>query len=402
MQRVFSRSLFLGTVILMDALVGAEFDLFIPSFPELQEHFQISPFWVEALLSVNFIGYCLSLFVVGSLADRYGRKPIIIAGLLIFMGGSLLCLGGIWYPLLLVGRFFQGIGIASPAILSFLLVADAYSLKEQRFLLALLNGFMHFAIGAAPVAGSYITLAFHWQGNFMALLLLAGFTLGMTLLFVPEEKVVRPKERISLEEYSSLMRSRPLRLVILHFVVQFVPYWIFVGMTSLLYMTDLGVPLVQFGYYQGAIALVFGLGSLLSGFIVRDENQRTFLIVSLQIFTLSLLSIGCASFIGDASPLFITLAFLPFVVAQITPSVILYPLVLSLNPEAKGRISSLMQGGRLILSALCLEIAGYFYEGSFLNIGLLILIFVILSIYTLYLILQNDVLSEALGRRDKA
>lgn len=77
MKQAFAKSMVIVTVILMDLLAGAEFDLFVSSFPELQSQFSLSPFWVEALLSVNFSGYCLSLFFVGGLADRYGRKPII-------------------------------------------------------------------------------------------------------------------------------------------------------------------------------------------------------------------------------------------------------------------------------------------------------------------------------------
>lgn len=69
MKRPFSNSMVLATIILMDLLVGMEFDLFVPSFPELQKHFTLTPFWVEALLSVNFLGYCISLFFVGALAD---------------------------------------------------------------------------------------------------------------------------------------------------------------------------------------------------------------------------------------------------------------------------------------------------------------------------------------------
>jgi len=97
MKKVLASGFVLGTVILMDVLVGVEFDLFVPSFPEIQRFFDISPVWTEALLSVNFIGYCGSVFVVGSLADRYGRKPVILAGLAIFIAGSLLCLGGTVY-----------------------------------------------------------------------------------------------------------------------------------------------------------------------------------------------------------------------------------------------------------------------------------------------------------------
>lgn len=106
MKQTISKSMVLATVIFMDLLAGMEFDLFVPSFPELQNQFSLSPFWVEALLSVNFVGYCLSLFLVGGLADRYGRKPIILLGLLTFIIGSILCLWAPSYAFLLAGRFF--------------------------------------------------------------------------------------------------------------------------------------------------------------------------------------------------------------------------------------------------------------------------------------------------------
>jgi len=65
MKQTVAKSMVLMTIIFMDLLTGMEFDLFVPSFPELQTQFNLSPSWVEALLSVNFAGYCLSLFFVG-------------------------------------------------------------------------------------------------------------------------------------------------------------------------------------------------------------------------------------------------------------------------------------------------------------------------------------------------
>src|ERR1700722_2293898 len=143
MKQAFAKGMIIATIILMDLLSGMEFDLFVPSFPELQSQFSLSPFWVEALLSVNFAGYCLSLFFVGSLADHYGRKPIILLGLMTFIIGSILCLWAPSYQFLLVGRFLQGVGIAAPAILSFLIIADAYPLKKQQSLMGILNGLMN-------------------------------------------------------------------------------------------------------------------------------------------------------------------------------------------------------------------------------------------------------------------
>ncbi len=383
----------------MDILTGMEFDLFVPSFPQLQSHFNLSPFWVEALLSVNFIGYCLSLFFVGGLADRYGRKPIILLGLMIFILGSALGLYPSSYYFLILGRFLQGVGIAAPAILSFLIIADSYPLKEQQFLMAILNGSINIAVAISPVIGSYLTLFFHWQGNFVALLLLGLITLFMTILFIPFLKTSITDPALSLSGYGSIVKSKPLILLITNILFIFVPYWIFVGMSPLLYIKDLNVSLAHFGYYQGVLAFVFAIGSISYGLIIRATNfeQKKMLNVSMQILMISFAIITILTFVDSKNPLIITLAFLPFIISQIIPSAILYPLSLNFLPHAKARVSAIIQGARLILTAFGLQIAGYFYQKSFQSIGIVLICFIIVAVITLFFVINNN---ELMGRKE--
>jgi DHA1 family bicyclomycin/chloramphenicol resistance-like MFS transporter len=165
-----------------------------------------------------------------------------------FILGSVLCLWAPSYSFLLVGRFLQGLGIAAPAILSFLIIADAYSLKKQQTLFAILNGLLNFSAGAAPVLGSYITLYFHWQGNFMALLFLGLTAFVMSILFIPAHKLPEHKATLSLSGYLPIFQSKPLMLLILHIVFNFVPYWVFVGILAQ-HGRFRSEPF-SFGYYQ--------------------------------------------------------------------------------------------------------------------------------------------------------
>ncbi len=382
------------TIILMDLLTGMEFDLFVPSFPELQDYFNLSPSWVELSLSVNFIGYCISLFVVGELADRFGRKPIILVGLLFFIFGSLLCLSTTSYYFILGGRFLQGLGIAAPSILSFLIIADAYPVKKQQSLLAILNGSMNMAVAFSPVIGSYITKLFHWKGNFITLLSLGLITFVMTVFFIPNHKILYKNTSSILRGYIAIFKSSTLVLLLIYFIVNFVPYWIFVGMSPLLYMKDLGVSLNYFGFYQGSLAFTFGLGSLAFGFIINRYNKKKMLSVANQIFIFSFICIMLVTFRNGHNPLVITLAFIPFVVGQIMPGNILYPLYLNLMPEAKGKLTAVIQGGRLIFASLGIQIASYFYQGTFQSVGMILSVFIMMIIIAQRFVIKNYALID--------
>ncbi|MBS0635753.1 MAG: MFS transporter [Verrucomicrobia bacterium] len=385
------KALLLITVILMDFLVGMEFDLFVPSFPELQSQFELTPFWVEATLSVNFIGYCVSLFFVGEMADRYGRRPVILAGLMSFIVGSILCLYCPTYAYMLLGRFLQGVGVAAPSILSFLIIADSFELKKQQFYMAMLNGIMNISCACAPVLGCYTTHYFHWQGNFTLLLALGIFVFVMSMLFVPSHK---PATREQPVRYRDIFKTKPLMLLIVQFIFMFVPWWVFVGIAPLLYMEAFGVSITDFGYYQGGLALVFAFGSLSYGFFMDRFNQRRLILYSNAAIIASIIALSYLSIIDCANPLVITLTFLLFIIGQIVPTTALFPMALSYIPEAKGRAAAIIQGGRLILSSLALQVAGYYYTGSFQSIGIILTFFIFMTSVLVTLVVKSHLPQE--------
>jgi DHA1 family bicyclomycin/chloramphenicol resistance-like MFS transporter len=381
--------LLLMTIIMMEILSGAEVDIFVPSFPDLQNTFNLSPFMVELTLGVNLTAHCVTSLVVGNLGDRYGRRPIILLGLVIFMIGSLFCIFSVTYWHLLFGRFWQGVGISAPAVLSYLVLADKYSAEKQQQLMGVLNGAMNLAIAFAPVAGSFVNMFFNWQGNFVVLLALSVICFGLGFVFLPKG-VKNPEISFSLKEYQPVLRSRKAFYYIATIVFSLQIYWIFIGMSPIFYMEDLGVSLKSFGFYQGALAAIFSIGSFGSGFFLRRYGQKNCFFFSVGILVIFATILPVLILLKINNPMVITLVMMLESIGLIMPINILWPLMLDCIPGAKGRLAAVVVASRLIVTALSIQMASFFYDGTFRSLGLAMGLFIVLSFWAGYKLFQVD------------
>ncbi len=355
-------------VLLLQILAGSEVDLFVPSLPEMQAHFGLTPFLVELTLGVNLVAYCISCLVVGNLGDRYGSRPVILYSLLIFVIGSVFCTVAPTFSILLLGRALQGVGIAGPAALSYVILAEKYSASRQQQLLGIVHGIITLSMAFAPVVGSYISLFFHWRGNFATLLLFGGVCFLASALFLPKSEP-NPEIHWSLKGYIPLLKSTSALLYTGCIIALISSYWMFIGMAPILYMDDFGVSLAHFGFYQGALAGTFCLMSFLSGPLLRRFGQKRCFYSSVFLLGVFWLAVAACVIEKVTSPLLITATMALASIGNVLPINILYPLALEAVPRAKGRMSAFMLAGRLLLAAGALQIVSYTYNGSFLSLG---------------------------------
>ncbi len=377
------------TVLIMEILAGAEIDLFVPSFPNLQSTFNLSTSKVEFLLGINLIAHCFTSLIVGNLVERFGRKIIITIGLVIFIIGSGICVFALNYYMLLFGRFLQGAGISGVAVLGYVVLADLYSIKQQQKMVGAFNGTVSLSMAFAPVVGSYINFLFNWRGNFAILLIFGLFCLITNILFIPEGQV-NYNAKISLKEYRLIFKSKKAIYYIITLLMLVQGYWVFIGIAPILYMQDLGVPIQEFGLYQGSIAIVFSAVSFNSSYLLEKFGQKKcFLssILALMAFIIAAIVLVLCK-IND--PLIITMVTQLVAIGTIFPCNILWPLALESIPNAKARITAIFVSGRLIITALCLQLASYFYQGTFKSLAVIMCMTVIIALTACYKLLQED------------
>lgn len=371
------------TILLIGILSGVEVDLFIPSFPELQHVFQLSPVMVQLTLSVNFVAYCACCLFVGALGDRFDRRKVMLISLIIFVIGSVLCVYAQNFTHLLAGRFLQGVGMAGPSTLGFAIIADLYPASKQPSLMAVLNGLTTAGMAFAPVIGSYVNLYFDWRGNFVLLLTLGVICFLAAYRYVPH-RVGDPTISLSPKAYWPLLCSGKLMSLVLAFNCIANAYWVFVGMAPIVFIEAFSIPLSHYGYYLGALAGVFSIVSLISGRILYYFGHKRCLYAGIGGLMLSFLAILLLVIFDVRQAWLITTTLLLFSISAVFPINILYPMALNVLPNTKGRTTALFMAVRLMLTAIALEVASYFYSVSFISTGITMLVFLGLSLYFIW------------------
>lgn len=162
---------FLG---LLSAFGAFVIDMYFPALPEMAEVFHCETSVVQFGLTFCMVGLAMGQLLFGPASDKYGRRPILLLTLFIFVGASLICCLSISISVFIAARFLQGIGGAGGIVLSRSIAADIYSGRELAKLIAILSAINNIAPTAAPVAGGGVAHAWGWQGIFVVLLALGG------------------------------------------------------------------------------------------------------------------------------------------------------------------------------------------------------------------------------------
>ncbi len=354
-------------------LAGMEVDIFIPSYPELQQQFGLSPAKVQLCLSLNFVTYCIGSLYAGALGDRYGLRKVILYGLAVFVLGSIACCFAADFSYILAGRALQGLGMAAPASLGYVVIAERYSAEQQASMLGTLNGCVTVAIAFAPVIGSYVAIYAGWRGNFAVLLLLALIAVSFCLFCLPKDDRKNENVSLSLKTYMPLLQSKVFLKYLTIVCAYTCSYWTFIGMGSILYIEGFGVTLANFGFYQGAIAGSFAIMSFSSPKLLAKFGHQKCFKVSVILITAAAVLVGFAALLGVNNPLLITFLMCMFALPMVLPINILFPILLEVVPGTKSRAAALGNVARLVVSAICIELVSYMYNGKFLHLGLLIL-----------------------------
>ena len=262
-------------------------DLYTPSLPHLPRLLASDAATVQLTLSLNLAAYAFAQLLHGPLADRFGRRRLLLVGMFGFVVTSLICAAAQTIGGLLVGRVLQGLFASVSSVVVILMIRELFDKKRA----VRIMGYYGMAIGMAPaigpLIGGYVYVLAGWRMNFV---LLAGLAAGVFLLvrwLLPEtgtkdRGAIQPRQ--ILRGYLALLGRRAYLRYLIPLAMVFGAFFAFVTAGPFLLIDRLGVATEDYGLYYGLLILTFMAGSLtvtrLAGRVNADRLVRGAILVA--------------------------------------------------------------------------------------------------------------------------
>lgn len=258
---------FLVFIAVLGAFSSLVNDMYLPTIPKMMHEFHTTASMTQMGLSMAMLGMGIGSLIWGSLSDRYGRKPMLLLSLGIFVVATGVSLLSKTIDFFIITRLFQGIGAGGAMVLSYSIPADIYEGRRLASVMALVGAINGFAPAASPLIGGLMADSVGWKGIF-AVLLAIGVVMLLWSWKRPESLQASARLggkgfREYLHAYRTLLADRRFMLYVLIKAIGIGLLYAYISSAPFIYQTYYGFSSFEFGLIFGLNALALAVGSML-------------------------------------------------------------------------------------------------------------------------------------------
>lgn len=341
--------------------------LLIPALPGLAQAFSAPAASVQLVLTLYLVGVACGQLFLGPLSDRFGRKPVLLGGLCLYLVSTVLAMLSPSIESLIFTRIFQALGACSGIVLGRAIVRDAWPREQAAERMGLIMMGMTVAPMLAPVLGAWLDAWAGWRVALAPGLLMAPVLIWAVIRHLPETLGTRlsgtgPMGLI--RAYGQLLGESRFRALALTAAFSTGVFFAFMGGAPFVVVNGMGHSPKTYALAFIAISAVFGIGSFIaSRYSARLGVDRT------MALGLAITNAGAiiAIIVQLVAPPSLIGFFLPMSIVGLgngiaQPSTI--AAAVSVRPQMAGTASGLLGSGQMLLGALMTLVVGLVESGS--------------------------------------
>lgn len=279
MNRPGSRNL-ISLLTALVALGPVSISLYVPSMPALAIEFQATSGLVQQSFTIFVIGFAAAQLVYGPLADRFGRRPVLIGGLTLYIAASLACALASDIDQFLAARLVQGLGACVGPVVVRAIVRDKFERNDAVRAFAFIGTAIALAPALGPLIGGFLEVWFGWRAAFLFLVgygvLMTGLVLTRLEESIPERDPNATDPARLIRNYASLLSNRRYLGYMAPITFCFGGLFAYNATAPFLFIDRLGLSPDQFGMLAIFTVSTYASGSLLAGKLGgRLSTRRT-------------------------------------------------------------------------------------------------------------------------------
>jgi DHA1 family bicyclomycin/chloramphenicol resistance-like MFS transporter len=236
--------------------------MLVPALPLLVTSFKSDISIAQMTVSLYMVGIACSQILLGPLSDRYGRRPVLLAGLSLMVVASAACIFAETLPQLIAARFFQALGGASGMVVSRAIIRDLYQRERISSMISLVIAVMMIAQMLSPLTGGLLEHAFGWRSIFYVTTAGSLAVAVAIALALPETRRVRLEPSGFRGDVGSLLTSRAFIGYMLCQVLASQIIFTFAGGAPYIVITHMGRTGAEYGAWFAIIGFAYLVGNL--------------------------------------------------------------------------------------------------------------------------------------------
>src|SRR3984893_11477480 len=246
--------------------------LLVPALPQLATTFGRDISIAQMTVSLYMVGIACSQIIMGPLSDKFGRRPVLLAGLALMVAASVACIFAETLPQLIAARFFQALGGATGRVVRRAIIRDIYQRERVASMISLVVAALMIGQMLSPLTGGLIETAFGWRAIFYAITaasLVIAIAIALTL---PETRRDRTEAGGFRGDVGSLITSRAFIGYMLCQVLASQIIFTFAGGGPYIVVTQMGRSSAEYGAWFACTGFAYLIGNL---FCVRFAPRHS-------------------------------------------------------------------------------------------------------------------------------